>query len=780
MERLDEHVRGERFGGKAKGLQLLAEMGHNAPPTWVCSWRIGRRCLENHAGTLTDLKTALQCLLDPRDRYAVRSSADLEDGATSSFAGLFKSELYLQGADEVLNGMLRVWRSADNSRVRAILGDRAAAKSIHMSVLIQPMIPAVCSGISFSRNPVTGYEEVVVEAIEGTGEHLTQGTVTPTRWVFAPDSCVAEQDETLPSLPAEVLGEIIDKTRKAAATVGYPADLEWAYDGITLSWLQLRPITSLSSLAIYSNKMSRQFLPGLIKPMVWSINVPMINGAWVRLFEEIVGPLDLDPNTLAKRFYYRAYFNMSGMGSLLEKLGFPRNTLEILLGLAPRINGRSPIRLNHHLVRHLPRAIRFVVGKLRFSRYVKTFIPTISRRLRTLDGELRQMDSAADRVAFVKRLQPILQDIAYARIVTQLLHFIWTQRAESLLKRWKWPQLLAVLENQDPRIRALGPTSGLEKLSLHLERIGARKQALELDYAGFMSRHASDGFAEAFASFMNRFGAVSDSGNDFSSEPWRETPGKVLAMAARMDPEDSNHTDQETESRRVPGRVRRLAKRCVRRRIDREVVGTAFSEGLGLLRRALMEIAGSWVARGWLDRAGDIFYLEWEDVMAVRDGLTPDGVRVSEIVARQRAAMAAVVDLQLPEMILGDRPPLFEPSRPSSDVLRGIPASVGTYEGAVRVLRSTDDAAKLVSGDVLVVPYSDVGWVPLFSKAGAIVAEAGGTLSHASIIAREFRIPAVVSVDGACDLEDGTIVVVNGDEGTITVKAAAVGGERSS
>lgn len=775
IRRLDTRRQVKRFGGKARGLLRLAEIGYDTPPTWMCSWRVGRKCLSGNTKTLKGLRKALAGLLDPLEVYAVRSSANVEDSSASSFAGLFESVLSLHGVDEVLDGMLRVWRSADNPRARAMLPESPSEKPIHMSVLIQPMIRAVSAGIAFSRNPVTGYEEVVIEAIEGTSEQLTQGKATPMRWVLPPDASLPEHEAALSVLPIEVLAEIARKTRQAASTVGYPVDLEWAYDGTALSWLQMRPITSLGSLCVYSNKMSRQFLPGLIKPMVWSINVPMINGAWVRLFEEIVGPLDLDPKSLAKRFHYQAYFNMSGMGSLLEKLGFPKNTLEILLGLAPRHNGRSPVRLNFQLFRFLPRATQFIIGKLRFSRHVRAFIPAIREQVQLLDDELRHLSTTTDLQAFVDRLQPMLQDIAYTRIVTQLLHFIWIQRGEKLLRKWNWSQPLAVLENQDPRVNSFSPQSGMHEISVLLDRIDARSLALELGFAEFMDEHASKELSNAFQAFMKTFGAVSDSGNDFSSEPWRENPSKVLSMAAQIDPGVSRVVDEEVADRRRCKRVRRLARRCIRRRVDRELVGAAFSEGLDLLRRALIAIAGTWVEKGWLGEKEDIFYLEWDEVAAVREGRNSDGAPISETVTRQRVDMAAAATIRLPEMILGDRPPQVGALELDSNVLRGIPASNGTYEGTARVLRSTGDAAKLQSGDVLIVPYSDMGWVPLFSRAGAIVAEAGGTLSHAAIIARELHIPAVVSVDAACTLEDGAVVSVNGDAGTVTLKAVGDG-----
>jgi pyruvate,water dikinase len=80
---------------------------------------------------------------------------------------------------------------------------------------------------------------------------------------------------------------------------------------------------------------------------------------------------------------------------------------------------------------------------------------------------------------------------------------------------------------------------------------------------------------------------------------------------------------------------------------------------------------------------------------------------------------------------------------------------------------------KVREGDVLVIPYSDVGWTPLFTKAGAVVAQSGGMLSHSSIIAREYGIPAVVSVPGACQLADDTLVTVNGHNGRILVHEPA-------
>ena len=101
-----------------------------------------------------------------------------------------------------------------------------------------------------------------------------------------------------------------------------------------------------------------------------------------------------------------------------------------------------------------------------------------------------------------------------------------------------------------------------------------------------------------------------------------------------------------------------------------------------------------------------------------------------------------------PSTIYGDTPAPLE--QQLGDRLTGTPTSMGYYQGEAQVVRGLEDFPKMRQGDVLVIPYSDIGWTPLFAKAGAVIAESGGMLSHSSIVAREYNIPAVVSVPGAC------------------------------
>lgn len=102
--------------------------------------------------------------------------------------------------------------------------------------------------------------------------------------------------------------------------------------------------------------------------------------------------------------------------------------------------------------------------------------------------------------------------------------------------------------------------------------------------------------------------------------------------------------------------------------------------------------------------------------------------------------------------------------------LVGLPASPGKVRGRVRLLRSPEDGERLSQGDVMVAPCVDVGWTPLFLVAGGVVTELGGPLSHASVVAREYGLPAVVNVEGATHrLRDGQLVELDGDSGTVVL-----------
>jgi pyruvate,water dikinase len=198
----------------------------------------------------------------------------------------------------------------------------------------------------------------------------------------------------------------------------------------------------------------------------------------------------------------------------------------------------------------------------------------------------------------------------------------------------------------------------------------------------------------------------------------------------------------------------------------REAVSSLYTYGYGLFRGHFSALGDHFLRRGLLTEKGDIFFLYMDEVREIveKGNLDHD---LQALVRERKDGIDRVRDIAPPDMIYGDLAPPVHPSPGRS--LKGTPTSRGYYVGPARILHGIQDMTKLQEGDVLVIPYSDVGWTPLFTKAGAVIAESGGILSHSSIIAREYGIPSVVSVPGACQLTDGTLVTVDGYRGEISV-----------
>lgn len=104
------------------------------------------------------------------------------------------------------------------------------------------------------------------------------------------------------------------------------------------------------------------------------------------------------------------------------------------------------------------------------------------------------------------------------------------------------------------------------------------------------------------------------------------------------------------------------------------------------------------------------------------------------------------------------------------DVLKGVAASPGTVTAPACVLYGPEDFAKMKVGDVLIASLTTPAWTPLFARASAVVTDIGGPLSHGSIVAREYGIPAVLGTTVAtARITDGQMVVVDGSQGTVTL-----------
>ena len=270
---------------------------------------------------------------------------------------------------------------------------------------------------------------------------------------------------------------------------------------------------------------------------------------------------------------------------------------------------------------------------------------------------------------------------------------------------------------------------------------------------------------------MKRFGHLSDSGNDFSSVTWRENPEAVLAMIAGYPGADSKvHEGRGPLEDALGGsRVLRIIYSAAAKfRVYRESVNFLYTYGYGLFRRYFLAVGDLMVGEGLLSDRDDVFYLTHRELRSL--SMNPElSTACKRTVSERKEEIERYRDLILPEVIYNELPESLLITAEATDHLQGVATAKGHYVGPVRVVRGVRDFGKIREGDVLVIPFSDVSWTPLFSKARAVVSESGGILSHCSIVAREYGIPAVVSVSGATKLANNTIVAVDGYQGEVRV-----------
>ncbi len=757
-------------GNKALNLRRLLNNGIHIPVTHVCTWEAYQRYIDNDLSLVATLQGELSHIITPEKTYAVRSSANIEDGAERSFAGQFKTALNVPGqVDDLLQAIWSVWSSAQAPAVKAYLErNNLSARDLAMAVIIQEMVPPIYSGVALSKNPVTSGDEVVLEAVSGLGTQLVQAGRTPERWVNKWGSWIEKPRES--GLPDSVVDQIITGTRNIAIKLRHPVDLEWVWSGERLYWVQAREITSLNHRNVYSNYIPREMLPGMIKPLIFSVNIPLLNSIWIEMLESITGKLGIAPEDLAKSFYYRVYFNMGKLGDIFESLGFPRESVEMMMGSLPKDAARPKFKPGVKTFTRLPWLLAFMADKWMLGRKMRRALPHLAETVRATPHRDLDKWSETDLLAAIDRHYLLMHEVAYYNVMGPLMMGMYNRVLMGQLKKQGVEFTNFDLTENMPEIQEYEPGTHLRRLHVQFRALPpeTQEQIRLATYADFQQMTNLGDFPANVAALLERFGHLSDNGNDFSAVPWRERPEMVLKLVTEFEPGSEEKGQKVRFSDLKTGPLFNLFYRRAREfRLLREQVSGLYTHGYGLFRYYFLALGGHFTQRGLLDAHEDIYYLTISQVRALVKGQEQASVRPE--VAHHKANLERFRDILLPTIIYGDEvPPVREADM---GVLSGIPTSIGHYTGKTRVVRGIQDFPKVQKGDVLVVPYSDVGWTPLFARAGAVVAESGGLLSHSSIVAREYNIPAVVSVEGATLLPDETLVTVDGHKGEVLIHA---------
>lgn len=713
---------------------------------------------------------------------AVRSSATAEDLPGAAFAGQQDTFLNVEGEAALLRAVADCWASLWTERAIAYRRRQGIGEhELAIAVVVQRMVPADAAGVMFSANPVTGArDETVIDAAAGLGEAVVSGSVTPQHYVL---DRAGRRRGPVPDGPALLspaqLRALATLARRAQEHFGRPQDLEWALAGGSLYLLQARPMTALPPAPQRLNRFQRMIGPFLAE-MFQQRPYPLDASGWL---EHGIGPmLRRMAGSVGMRFPAMARLlpEQDGVVARLA-LPAPRPTLRVLaapLAVARRVRRYDPARW-----RQDPRFAAFgdAVGQLR-----STDVAELS-----WSGLLAQVWDCFSAMALISGLR-----VSYlpGSFVPQL-------KLRLLL-------LLLGLRRLAPALIAGGETRtsqanrALAELGALASRDPALRRAVEtLEPADLLLRiEATPGFAgfnARFQDFLAEYGHRETVSVVLSSAPtWSDAPEVVLGVVKVLLDGAAPAADQTGTALRQLGRHPALRWGWLWRQVfdavDRSKTGMGFREDthfyatavLPPLRHAYLEMGARLQAAGVLDAACEVFHLKLGELAGLRPDRT--GAFPAAEVERLRAAVQARAARrrELEGVPLLDMAAFGAGRHPDPQALvSGRGASRGTASGPVRVVLGPQEFGLLQPGEVLVCPYTNPSWTPLFQRAAAVVVDAGGIGSHAAIVAREYGIPAVMATgSGTRLLHDGQQVLVDGTLGQVSAgpQDKRPGGEEGS
>ena len=297
-------------------------------------------------------------------------------------------------------------------------------------------------------------------------------------------------------------------------------------------------------------------------------------------------------------------------------------------------------------------------------------------------------------------------------------------------------------------------------------------------------------FLAAWSRFMLLHGHHCRGELELYNKRWIETPDYVLKFVrshmAQMDKTDpvQNFAAAAEQRRQLEQQCRRQLKNPIKRMIfnlllARSQQGSVFRENikseviklLTAMRKLLIELGKKLADKGVLENADDIFFLRQEEIAPVVNGKEQFDIR--RIIAARRAEYDKNSSVTPPDVVFGQFDPdnyVPDTQDEQTEVLNGLGVSPGRATGRARVILRADSDQQLLAGEILVAPFTDPGWTPYFVPAAAIVMDEGGVISHGSIVAREYGIPAVVNVgSGTKIIKTGQTIQVDGDLGVVRI-----------
>ncbi|MEV4613001.1 rifamycin-inactivating phosphotransferase [Kitasatospora sp. NPDC049258] len=749
--------------------------------------------------------------------YAVRSSATAEDLPTASFAGQQDTYLNVVGPTAVLRHIGRCWASLFTER--AIVYRRRNGidhRTVRMAVVVQRMVLPRAAGVLFTADPVTGNRKIAtVDAGFGLGEALVSGLVNPDVFTVRGGEVVARtvavkqravhavpgggtQEVAIephrreqPALTDAQAVRLVQLGRRIEAHFGRPQDIEWCLVDDEFRIVQSRPITTLFPVPeaadgadhLYVSVGHQQMMTDPMKPLglsMWQLTamVPM-HEAGGRLFVDVSGRL-ASPASRA------GLLELMGRGDPLV-----RDALETVLDRGdflpplPDTAPGGPPPAPSDPVEADPAIVTELIGRSRES------LAALRRDIGAKTGPAL-FDFLLEAFEEHKRL---LADPLNLRAIMAGMEATW----------WLNDQLLEWLgeKNAADTLTLSAPDNVTSQMGLALLDV-ADVIRPHPEVVAFLRGVEDDGFLDQLAklpggteardaieAYLDRYGMRCVGEIDITRPRWRERPSTLVPVildnvrnfepgAAGRRFEHGRQAAWEKEQdvlarlRALPDGERKADR--AKRMIDqvRSFAGYREYPKYGIVSRsfvykqALLAEAERLVRAGVLADREDVFHLTFQEFHDLVRTNRVDG----RLIRRRKDAFRSYQALTPPRVLTSDGEAVAGAYRRDdvpAGALIGLAVSAGTIEGRARVILDMAQA-DLEAGDILVTAHTDPSWSPLFVGIAGLVTEVGGLMTHGSVIAREYGLPAVVGVAQATRLiQDGRRIRVHGTDGYVEI-----------
>jgi pyruvate,water dikinase len=758
-------------------------------------------------------------------KVAVRSSATAEDGARASFAGIQTSFLNVSGLDDITRSIRGCYASLWTPQALAYRRKmNFADDEVLCAVVICEMVHAAgtqepqSAGVAFSFDPVSGRRDlIVIDAAKGLGEAVVGGTVEPQRIVFrnrkgrlhlysqSADSRAGDR----PLLPAERERELAHQIFRVHWDFGDgqdPQDVEWAYDGKDIWFLQVRPATKaqrflpapVSGLPRHwSTANIKDAVPGVVCAMSWSLIKDAVES--IAFAGPIRAGYQLETGAeLVRRFKGRGYFELTLMQWVMyDALGVePAQLVRAIGGHQPEITVPADENPGKEKRRRGVAGLRL----LRKIWGIEAELANVVSRRNAAVSDIKTMDltrlSPADLIAVFEKLALDNDSMDLVVGIANSAEGPWELGLEAMLK----PKFR---EQARPLMGKLLAGTGSVTSAEHGYAIFQLAAAARTDSAAMAwleSRSPAtewvnlpqfSSFRAELARFLDQFGHRAVYEADYLNPRWAEDPSYILDQvrfvlanpqaapprdAAQRIREEAESVVRESAGWRKPI-IFWLAGRLRKAMAVRESAKSAMAALALISKRVALEIGRRLMQSGHLDRAQDVFHLTAADLVCWMEGWW-DGAGARELASERALQREAWLAEDAPPDVITEesdgrvRSAAVVSGR-EGETWTGIGAAPGRACGVARIIHHPSESHSFQAGEVLVAPSTDPGWTPLFLRASAIVMASGGYLSHGAIVAREYGIPAVVNIPGILsDVHEGDVLMVDGDSGKVVRTAA--------